>query len=302
MRTAILSTARTLRRGFTLVELLVVIAIIGILASLILPAVQYSRESARRTDCLNRVRNCAMAISNYNGGHMNLPPSRKVYPAGVVPVNWPVNLLPYLEQQGLYNDIMAGLVIPPTDLKILKCPSQYSFINTSYPMSYAVNGGRANCNTAPLVNHDYAENGVFIDGDTSATTKKYSLDMISKYDGTSNTLMLVENRDVGGWLSSPNEWDGQVVWFDPDDPTDALNIVGINKDAPTPLDIRAARPASEHGGIVMVALCDAQTRPMSQDIEYKVYALLMSSRGPKAKVPCSGALGPAWQSGTIPQW
>jgi prepilin-type N-terminal cleavage/methylation domain-containing protein len=312
------------RRGFTLVELLVVIAIIGILASLILPAVQYARESARRTQCLNNLRNCALAVTNFNGGHMCLPPSRwlctitaTVQGTNTIynTANWPVNLLPHLEQQGLYNDITGGLPIPPTTLKILTCPSQPNFTDGEFPMSYAVNGGRENGNvpgsTPPLVNHDYSENGVFVDlgvAGTTTTTKKYSLDMVSKYDGTSNTLMLVENSDVGKWLVSPDEVDGQVLWF----PTP---IVGINKDlsdySPTPARVNnAARPASEHGGIMMVAMCDAVTRTMSQDVDYKLYALLMSSRGPKVKDPSTGppstnvplVLGPAWQSDLPGQW
>ena len=52
-------------KGFTLVELLVVIAIIGILVGMILPAVQAAREQARRTSCLNKVRNVALACVSY---------------------------------------------------------------------------------------------------------------------------------------------------------------------------------------------------------------------------------------------
>jgi hypothetical protein len=52
----------------------------------------------------------------------------------------------------------------------------------------------------------------------------------------------------------------------------------------------------------MVSLCDANTRAMSQDVDYQVYALLMSSRGPKVKVPRTGVLGPAWQSNLPGTW
>jgi prepilin-type N-terminal cleavage/methylation domain-containing protein len=103
-------------RGFTLVELLVVIAIIGLLASLLLPAVQAAREAARKATCLSNLRQLGLATLNYESAFKLAPAAGiGVYlPSGSIPGSlggrWSgfIGLLPYLEQSGLYYQITQG--------------------------------------------------------------------------------------------------------------------------------------------------------------------------------------------------
>lgn len=105
---------RLRRTGFTLVELLVVIAIIGVLVSLLLPAVQAAREAGRRMQCQNHLKQIGLATHNFHDTYGKLPSG------GLAPTVTPgsqfsvlTQLLPFIEQQPLYD--IVNLTAPPTD-------------------------------------------------------------------------------------------------------------------------------------------------------------------------------------------
>lgn len=155
------------QRGFSLVELLVVLAIVGLLIALILPAIQQSRAAARRTACLNNLRQLGIAFHSYHDTHSLLPPAAiwggppgEPLGGGQLPIglldrvamgavspgdpsrmhaNWLVLMLPQLEQASLYNTYHSSLPVSAVEnktvreasLPILKCPDD-TFNGTSY--------------------------------------------------------------------------------------------------------------------------------------------------------------------------
>jgi prepilin-type N-terminal cleavage/methylation domain-containing protein len=155
------------RHGFTLVELLVVIAIIGILVALLLPAVQAAREAARRMSCSNNQKQIALALHNYHDTYKTFPPdaiwiNRRTLTGSAASgdqrnFTWVALILPFVEQQPLYNSIdfklpglpqlvapgktLAGVMLPqflcPSDTKFaaqpqIRATSPEGFGYTSY--------------------------------------------------------------------------------------------------------------------------------------------------------------------------
>src|SRR5437773_603844 len=139
------------KHAFTLVELLVVLAIIGVLVALLLPAVQAARESARRNHCSNHLKQVTLATHNYADAHKSAIP---VGEYGCCWGTWLVGLLPYVEQQNLYDrykffgaiDLSGGnpdvttryggaqnVAVTRQQIKTYTCPSDQKSLNLGLP-------------------------------------------------------------------------------------------------------------------------------------------------------------------------
>ena len=143
-------------RGFTLVEILVVIAIIGILVALLLPAIQASREAARRSQCQNNLRQAVVALLNYESAKKTFPPFCELPRTNTFqPFSAQARLLPYIEEEAVANRIDLDVAVPFTAhpevarmrIATYMCPSEENDrarptpALTYYPLNYCLNEG-----------------------------------------------------------------------------------------------------------------------------------------------------------------
>jgi prepilin-type N-terminal cleavage/methylation domain-containing protein/prepilin-type processing-associated H-X9-DG protein len=208
------------RSGFTLIELLVVIAIIGVLIALLLPAVQAAREAARRSQCVNNLKQLGLAVQNYISTNTSYPPLKSNYskvggppPGGDWPLSWAVTLLPFMEQQPLYNAVNYdfGSQTPPNNtisssrVATMICPSESAAKGgwqTSSWANYAANfGGPAaiaawNGPIVPMANDAFGQSSNYDNGNTG------TFGMQGITDGTSSTAIFSE-RLIGPNLGPP---------------------------------------------------------------------------------------------------
>lgn len=149
-------------RGFTLVELLVVITIIGMLVSLLLPAIQAARETGRKNTCINNMRNASFGLTHVNDSKRSFPGYANI--VGNKRASWVVTILNSLDRGDLYQiwadqtktiaatgvnlgtSTLATTAVAwaHTPLAILQCPSNPSTGTAQDPLSFVVNSGSAN--------------------------------------------------------------------------------------------------------------------------------------------------------------
>lgn len=282
-----MSTAKK-RLAFTLVEVLVVISIIGVLAAMLLPAVNAARESARRSQCMHNQRELAGGIIQYtlSKNPNRFPGSFIPNPGGGQPWPWLAGIMPNIGQQPVADQLFSNpnLAAHQIYIDMLICPSR-TVSSLPNPLSYVGNFGREDGVTAPF---DLKANGIFHNqslGLTNPNTVIVDLTYVTSHDGTEQTLLLSENLDVKQWTASSFEYEQGMLWFPPP-PT-----IGLNRDAGIGmLDLAHARPSSKHPGGFVVAYCNERVGFLKDEIDYTVYIKLMTPNGQSANPPSSNII------------
>ncbi len=274
------------RAAFTLIELLVVIAIIAVLVGLLLPAVQKVREAANRTQCQNNLHQLSLAAQNAADTHNGeLPPAYWYYPSTstVGPTAFRMGtfmwLLPYIEQQNLYNTIKkvgteGRINAYITQVKTFQCPSDLTIregntalnLNLNDFASYGANGqvfgSILTTPGSPTVTKFLEKGGTTIPRDIP--------------DGMSNTIFFAEklaycyNTTVGA-----TKWadDGTGHWSPlVGNSNNGMGAASLSPNIQPQFNINNAGlckywwPSSSHTGVLIVGLGDGSVRNVSSGI------------------------------------
>lgn len=249
------------RPGFTLVELLVVIAIIGILIALLLPAVQAAREAGRRAHCLNNLRQMGIGLHNYHDALRSFPPGG-IEPRSIVPGGkqfaWSAMLLPYVEQESLYETIDFGKPFSDPVNAQAAATVVAIYICPTVPRTSKLHSGRGAT--------DYG--GIYGERITTPNNPPKGVMLYDRViriheirDGTSNTIAISEDTKFNDmqWINGLNVFD---------------QAFAINKAPSFENDIR-----SDHPGGAQALLCDGSARFLPENMDLETLAAICTRDG-----------------------
>jgi prepilin-type N-terminal cleavage/methylation domain-containing protein len=298
----------SLRWAFTLVELLVVIAIIGILVALLLPAIQAARESARRAQCLNNVKQIGVAMQLYHDSYKKLPAGAR----GCCYGTWANYILPFMEQHDLAQTWTDGVYTGAANRNFITmripdytCPSDMPAISK---LTQAI----------PIPNHNYAANygntvygqhvfqgvefygapfGNVLDPDPNGNRQYMGWANFKDItDGLSRTLLVSEivqgqSDDLRGRILGYSDGGAFTGWNTPNpglpdimpagcNPTpDPMNPPCAFQPGTTTTNPRYLASRSRHVGGVNAVLADGAARFYIDEIALQVWRALTSTQG-----------------------
>jgi prepilin-type N-terminal cleavage/methylation domain-containing protein len=280
-------------RGFTLIELLVVIAIIAVLIGLLLPAVQKVRDAAARTQSSNNLKQLSLALHNCNDTNGKLPPSFGYFPGfndgtgnggnnSVSPAHhgsMHYFLLPYVEQQNLYNSAGGDswyISSPAGVVKTFVSPS-----DVAASTGFSPGQSRAACT--------YPSNMFVFSGLGSVASANYDWNQTSSIsvtngfpDGTSNTIVFGEEYSVCQgyttiWMES--NWQGRQ--------TATFNFYALPQIAPNPANCNPGQLQGHSTGGILVGMGDGSVKNVGQGVTQSTWQNAIFPND-------GGILGPDW--------
>ena len=310
-------------KAFTLIELLVVISVIGTLAALLLPAVQAAREAARRTECINHLRQLGLAFTQHEGAFQRYPTGGWGYQwftdgdRGTTkkqPGGWPFAVLPYIEQKPLYDmqhnkygdekqNALRILLTRP--LELFYCPTRRSaelylwqvHDLQSFPLNLDDYPDNA-CKT------DYAVNGGSVDpklGYIPLTLEQgddalFPWQDISSGNGICYLRSEVKTGQITDGMSNTYLFGEKWVRTDAlrDLGDDTAMYCGYDKDNTRWTNLPPVADNDEehwdqfgsaHPGIVLFTMCDGSTRSIAIEIDPEIHQCLGARNGGNVVVP-----------------
>lgn len=309
---------RSVRDAFTLVELLVVIAIIGILISMLLPAVQQVREAARRVQCANNVRQQSLAMLSHESAHQAFPPGFS-FPGRAM---WSAFLLPFIEQGNLHSTLDldgpwqgpagasdANVLAQGTWLDYMRCPSANIPEIEFDPLT---DGDRVpSCYLACASGLRAREAGALpwagLDGDSSNQASdgvffaNSNTRIAAILDGTSTTIVLGESlpdQDLVGEDQSGNVQKVDHWYIGSDELTDFASMVpdvsgelseclgssaclinAIKLGDATPIDEKELAFGSNHNQGINVGFADGHVQFIRESVDAGVFSAIGTRNG-----------------------
>ena len=253
--------------GFTLVELLVVIAIIGVLVSLLLPAVQSAREAARRMQCSNNLKQIGLAVAVYESANKQYPPGALMYEGSM----WSAYLLPFIEQEAAKAQMVLGenslgnwqwasptpyaslprddsfrnIIIVQTVFETFRCPSmglpQHQldksadgwYVMERVPASYLGCASGIAVSQSPSEKWLRRADGVLYGVHKDGSDPSVRMGDIS--DGMSNTMLVgeavhdAERQEVKGGTSEPQNGNRKDHWYIGSDDVDTSPAMDLSE-------------------------------------------------------------------------
>ncbi len=295
------------RRGFTLIELLVVIAIIAVLIALLLPAVQQAREAARRSQCVNNLKQLGLALHNYHDTHNALPPGwigvtgNTSHMEGNSGFAWGAHLLPQIDQAPLYSrlnfnrecyDPAFNAIALATVLPGFRCPTDPSsefwdlgeednpatiiarLPTANYVGNFGTEGPEDICETAPYPAAQCRSDGIFYH---NSSTRLRDLT-----DGTSNTVFLGEHRTdtrVSTVAATGIEWHSTWVGYVAEGAEAPVRFLAVADHTPNAPSLHIDDYSSWHTGGTHFLYGDGRVRFLTENVDINLFRGMVTRSG-----------------------